>query len=70
MEDDVNAYRPRPLKKRDPHHDAQLARDLDAINIGIRRTLGALPPGGLPKVPKRKPLLPTLDSPALAVTEG
>lgn len=65
MDDGVNRYRPQPLKKRDPHHDAVMARDLESINTGIRRELGSLPRGGLPVAAKRKPVLPTLDTPAL-----
>lgn len=70
MEDGVNRYRPQPLKKRDPHHDAVMARDLEAINTGIRREFGSLPLGGLPVVAKRKPVLPTLDTPALTAAES
>lgn len=55
MEDETNRYRPKLLKKRDVHHDAQLARELESINLGIRRQLGPLPPGGLPIIAKRKP---------------
>lgn len=64
MEDDVNLYCPRTLKKGDPHHDAQLARELDTINTHIRRVLGPLPRGGLAKASKRKPLLSNPDVPA------
>ena len=55
MEDETNRYRPKALKKRDLHHDAQLTRELETINLGIRRKLGPLPPGGLPIIAKRKP---------------
>ncbi len=40
---------------RDPHHDAQLLRDLQIINARTAAELGPLPPGGLPVEPKRKP---------------
>jgi len=70
MEDGVNRYRPQPLKKRDPHHDAQMARDLEDINTAIRREFGSLPPGGLPVLTKRKPVLPTPDTPVLAAAES
>ena len=70
MEDGVNRYRPQPLKRRDPHHDAVMARDLETINTGIRREFGSLPPGGLPVVAKRKPVLPTPDTPVLAAAES
>ncbi|WP_282295378.1 hypothetical protein [Stenotrophomonas sp. PS02289] len=69
MEDDVNLYRPKSLKKRDAHHDAQLAREVETINRGIRRALGPLPLGGLPKVIKRKPLLANPGSPAEATAD-
>lgn len=70
MENGVNRYRPQPLKKRDPHHDAVMARDLETINTVIRREFGSLPLGGLPVVAKRKPVLPTLDTPALAAADS
>lgn len=40
---------------RDPHHDAQLLRDLQIINARTVAELGPLPPGGLPVEAKRKP---------------
>ncbi len=70
MEDDVNLYRPKLLKKRDAHHDAQLARELDTINTGVRRAFGPLPQGGLPKVTKRKPLLANPENPTLPTTDS
>jgi len=69
MEDDVNLYRPRTLKQRDLHHDAQLARELDIINTGIWRSLGPLPPGWLPRATKRKPLMANPDSPGTVSAE-
>lgn len=42
-------------RSRDPHHDAQLLRDLRIINARTAAELGPLPPGGLPVEPKRKP---------------
>ncbi|WP_426683655.1 hypothetical protein ABFU84_05520 [Xanthomonas translucens pv. undulosa] len=50
--------RPRPRTVRDPHHDAQLLRDVAIINAQMRDRLGPLPAGGLPVHPKRKPNLP------------
>jgi hypothetical protein len=40
---------------RDPHHDAQLLRDLAIVNARTQAELGPLPPGGMPVDPKRKP---------------
>ncbi|QSQ31523.1 hypothetical protein [Xanthomonas translucens] len=57
-EDSDNPYRPRPRTVRDPHHDAQLLRDVALINADVHARLGALPPGGLPVKPWRKPNLP------------
>ncbi|MFN6506813.1 hypothetical protein [Xanthomonas translucens] len=53
-----NPYRPRARTVRDPHHDAQLLRDVAIINAQVRDRLGPLPAGGLPVHPKRKPNLP------------
>jgi len=53
-----NSYRPRTLAARDPHHEAQLLRDVAFINAEVHARLRALPPGGLPVQPKRKPNLP------------
>ncbi|CTP89474.1 hypothetical protein XTPLMG728_2246 [Xanthomonas translucens pv. poae] len=53
-----NPYRPRTRAVRDPHHDAQLLRDVAIINAEVRDRLGPLPAGGLPLQPKRKPKLP------------
>ncbi|CTP89502.1 hypothetical protein XTPLMG728_2251 [Xanthomonas translucens pv. poae] len=53
-----NPYRPRTRAVRDPHHDAQLLRDVALINADVHARLGALPPGGLPVKPWRKPNLP------------
>jgi hypothetical protein len=43
---------------RDPAHDAQLLRELAIINARTVASLGALPVGGLPAMPRRKPQLP------------
>jgi hypothetical protein len=53
-----NPYRPRTLAVGDPHHDAQLLRDVSIIHAQTVRRLGPLPHGGLPVQPKRKPNLP------------
>ncbi|MCS3375226.1 hypothetical protein NYI51_18010 [Xanthomonas translucens pv. translucens] len=53
-----NPYRPRARTVRDPHHDAQLLRDVAIINAQVRDRLGPLPAGGLPVHTKRKPNLP------------
>lgn len=42
----------------DKLHDQQLLRDVPTINDQTARSLGPLPPGGLPVIPKRKPQLP------------
>jgi hypothetical protein len=42
-------------------HAQQLLRDLAIINARTEHELGPLPPGGLPVVPKRKPVLPELN---------
>ena len=52
-----NPYRPKTLEVRDVHHDSQLYRDVDIANAQTVVQFGALPPGGLPVVPKRKPNL-------------
>jgi hypothetical protein len=43
--------------RNDPLHDLQLVRDLEAVNARCTREIGALPPGGLPVQPRRKPVL-------------
>ena len=53
-----NPYRPRTPAARDPHHEAQLLRDVALINAEVHARLRGLPPGGLPVQPKRKPNLP------------
>ncbi|MCC4597236.1 hypothetical protein NRY95_06180 [Xanthomonas campestris pv. phormiicola] len=53
-----NPYRPRTRTASDPHHDAQLLRDVALINAEVHARLRSLPPGGLPVQPKRKPNLP------------
>ena len=62
-----NPYRPRTRAARDPHHDAQLLRDVALINAEVYARLGALPSGGLPIQPRRKPKLP-LHLPAAAAS--
>lgn len=42
----------------DTLHDQQLQRDVQTINEQTARSLGPLPPGGLPVLPKRIPNLP------------
>ncbi len=37
MEDEISQYRTKALKKRDLRHDAQLARELESINLCVRR---------------------------------
>ncbi len=44
-------------------HDQQLLRDMALINARILQELGPLPIGGLPTVPKRKPVLSQLPLP-------
>lgn len=56
MDDDRKLRGPRVLKVQDPFHDAQLLRDVAIINTQTTEALGALPPGGLPILPKRRPL--------------
>lgn len=56
MDDDRKLRGPRVLKVQDPFHDAQLLRDVAIINTQTIEALGALPPGGLPILPKRRPL--------------
>ncbi|MCC8446819.1 hypothetical protein [Xanthomonas translucens] len=53
-----NPDRPRTRAARDPHHDAQLLRDVALTNADVHARLGALPPGGLPVKPRRTPKLP------------
>ena len=63
-----NPYRPRTRAARDPHHDAQLLRIVALINADVYARLGALPSGGLPLQPKRKPKpLPYLPTAASAI---
>ncbi|WP_254459000.1 hypothetical protein [Xanthomonas sacchari] len=63
-----NPYRPRARATRDPLHDAQLLRDLGSINAAVYARLGALPRGGLPIEPWRKPILPLPPAPTAAVS--
>lgn len=49
----------------DPLHDQQLQRDVQAVNEQTARSLGPLPPGGLPVQQKRKPQLPRPTVPAM-----
>lgn len=56
MDDDRKLRVPRVLKVQDPFHDAQLLRDVAIINTRTIEALGALPPGGLPILPRRRPL--------------
>lgn len=53
-----NPWRPTALKVRDSAHDAQLLRDVAAINAATVARWGPLPAGGLPAMPRRKPKLP------------
>jgi len=62
-----NPYRPRARAMRDPLHDAQLLRDMGSINADVHARLGALPHGGLPVKPRRKPTLPLPPAPTVAV---
>jgi hypothetical protein len=62
-----NPYRPRARTTHDPLHDAQLLRDMGSINADVYARLGALPHGGLPIKPRRKPTLPLPPFPAAAV---
>lgn len=55
-----NPFQPRARGVRDPAYDAQLLRELATINARTVASLGALPAGGLPVTPKRKPDLPRL----------
>lgn len=48
-------YRAHVTRVHDPHHDAQLLRDLAIINAKTLAELGPLPPRGLPVESKRKP---------------
>ncbi|WP_251006461.1 hypothetical protein [Stenotrophomonas sp. ISL-67] len=56
MDDDRKLRGARVLKVQDPFHDAQLLRDVAIINTQTIEALGALPPGGLPILRKRRPL--------------
>jgi|GEM_PF-334800 hypothetical protein len=62
-----NPFRPRARTTHDPLHDAQLLRDMDRINADVYARLGALPHGGLPIKPRRKPTLPLPPAPTVAV---
>jgi hypothetical protein len=62
-----NPFRPRARATHDPLHDAQLLRDMDRINADVYARLGALPHGGLPIKPRRKPTLPLPPAPTVAV---
>ncbi len=58
MDDSENGPGWRRGQRPDPAHEQVLLRALAQINERTWRELGALPPGGVPVVPKRKPLLP------------
>jgi hypothetical protein len=62
MDDDGRLRDPKVLKPGDPLHDAQLLRDVAIINSRTVELLGPLPPGGVPVMPKRRPL-PLLPQP-------
>ncbi|WP_260844186.1 hypothetical protein [Stenotrophomonas rhizophila] len=66
MDDDRKLRGHRVLKPQDALHDAQLLRDVAIINTQTKEALGALPPGGLPILRKRRPLplLPEAPMPA------
>ncbi|WP_198526492.1 hypothetical protein [Xanthomonas sp. SHU 166] len=58
-----NPYRPRARTMR----DAQLLRDMGSINADVYARLGALPRGGVPIAPWRKPRLPLPPDPTAAL---
>jgi hypothetical protein len=62
-------YRPKQLKIRDPHHDEQLYRDMAIANTRTLTQMGALPLGGLPMKPKRKPSLPQITPPTSSTAD-